>query len=88
MLTDIKDILQTAKKIFLMDRRWKEKETAKHFAWKSLLPPWIWVGKQKENKEKKLNYNFILFFIILGPSYPINYYNYLWNLNFIYLNLN
>ena len=64
MLTDIKDILHTAKKIILMDRRWKGKETAKHLAWKSLVLPWIWVGKQKENNEKKLNYNFILFFII------------------------
>lgn len=55
MLTDIKDILHTAKKIILMDWRWKEKEIAKHLAWKSLVLPWIWVGKQKENNEKKLN---------------------------------
>jgi len=45
MLTDIKDILQTAKKIFLMDRRWKEKETAKHFAWKSLLTAALDLGR-------------------------------------------
>ena len=80
-----------------MDWRWKEKETAKHLAWKSLVLPWIWVGKQKENNEKKLNHNFILFFIIfwhacwnkskLGPSYLIESYKYLWNLNVIYLNL-
>lgn len=97
MLTDIKDILHTAKKIILMDWRWKEKETAKHLAWKSLVLLWIWVGKQKENNEKKLNYNSILFFIIsdmpaeikskLGPSYLIESYKYLWNLNVIYLNL-